>query len=41
MTKPAGVGVHAHFFPESFIRLVEQSGASLGAGIENYSQAAC
>jgi len=34
MTKPAGVDVHAHFFPESFIRLVEQSGASFGAGVE-------
>jgi len=34
MAKPAGVDVHAHFFPESFIRLVEQSGASFGAGVE-------
>src|SRR5712691_10819590 len=34
MAKSAGVDVHAHFFPESFIRLVEQSGASFGAGVE-------
>src|SRR6266436_1780720 len=34
MAKPTGVDVHAHFFPESFIRLVEQSGASFGAGVE-------
>jgi aminocarboxymuconate-semialdehyde decarboxylase len=34
MTRPAGVDVHAHFFPESFIRLVEESGASSGAGVD-------
>ena len=34
MTKPLGVDVHAHFFPESFIRIVEDSGASFGAGVD-------
>ena len=34
MTRPAGVDVHAHFFPESFIRMVEEAGASFGAGVD-------
>jgi len=34
MTKPLGIDVHAHFFPESFIRVVEEGGASFGAGVD-------
>ena len=34
MTKPLGVDVHAHFFPERFIRVVEETGASFGAGVD-------
>src|SRR3989304_4980301 len=34
MTKPPGIDVHAHFFPETFIRVVEESGASFGAGVD-------
>lgn len=34
MAKPQGIDVHAHFFPEAFIRVIEQSGAPLGAGVD-------
>src|SRR5882724_10457405 len=34
MVKPAGIDVHAHFFPESFIRVIEESGASFGASVD-------
>jgi aminocarboxymuconate-semialdehyde decarboxylase len=34
MTKPLGIDVHAHFFPETFIRVVEEAGASFGAGVD-------
>src|ERR1700687_2254897 len=34
MTTPLGVDVHAHFFPETFIRIVEESGGSFGAGVD-------
>lgn len=34
MARPLGVDVHAHFFPEAFIRVMEQSGASFGAGVD-------
>ena len=34
MVKPAGVDVHAHFFPESFIRVIEEGGASFGASVD-------
>lgn len=34
MAKPAGVDVHAHFFPEAFIRGVEEDGAVFGAGVD-------
>ncbi|HWN93135.1 MAG TPA: amidohydrolase, partial [Verrucomicrobiae bacterium] len=34
MARPPGIDVHAHFFPESFIRLVEEAGAPFGAGID-------
>jgi aminocarboxymuconate-semialdehyde decarboxylase len=34
VAKPAGVDVHAHFFPEAFIAEMERSGASFGAGVD-------
>src|ERR1700681_3154477 len=34
MTTPLGVDLHAHFFPETFIRIVEESGGSFGAGVD-------
>jgi aminocarboxymuconate-semialdehyde decarboxylase len=34
VAKPQGIDVHAHFFPEAFIRVIEQSGAPLGAGVD-------
>jgi len=34
MIKPLGIDVHAHFFPETFIRVVEEAGASFGAGVD-------
>jgi aminocarboxymuconate-semialdehyde decarboxylase len=33
MAEPAGVDVHAHFFPESFIRIIEESGGAFGASV--------
>jgi aminocarboxymuconate-semialdehyde decarboxylase len=37
VARPLGVDVHAHFFPEAFIRVMEQSGASFGAGVDRSS----
>ena len=34
MARPPGIDVHAHFFPESFIRLIKEAGAPFGAGID-------
>ena len=34
MTKPLGIDVHAHYFPETFIRVVEEAGASFGASVD-------
>jgi aminocarboxymuconate-semialdehyde decarboxylase len=34
VAKPLGVDVHAHFFPEAFIRMMEQAGPSFGAGVD-------
>ena len=34
MTTPLGIDVHAHFFPERFLRVVEEAGASFGAGVD-------
>jgi aminocarboxymuconate-semialdehyde decarboxylase len=34
MVKPTGVDVHAHFFPETFIRVIEEAGASFGASVD-------
>jgi aminocarboxymuconate-semialdehyde decarboxylase len=31
---PGGIDVHAHFFPESFLRLIEQEGAADGGRID-------
>jgi aminocarboxymuconate-semialdehyde decarboxylase len=39
VTPPAGIDVHAHFFPENFLRLVEQEGAASGARIDRSKQA--
>jgi aminocarboxymuconate-semialdehyde decarboxylase len=34
VASPLGIDVHAHFFPEAFIRVIEQSGAPFGAGVD-------
>src|SRR5215470_12993893 len=34
MAEPAGVDVHAHYFPESFIRIIEESGGTFGASVD-------
>src|SRR4030095_1105074 len=34
MVKPTGVDVHDHFLPESFIRVIEEAGASFGASVD-------
>ena len=34
MAEPAGVDVHAHFFPESFIRILEEAGGAFGASVD-------
>jgi len=34
VTAPLGIDVHAHFFPERFIRAIEESGASSGGGVD-------
>src|SRR5262249_41202078 len=37
MTEPTGVDVHAHFFPERFIRIIEESGGAFGASVDRSS----
>src|SRR5262247_4668154 len=37
MTEPTGVDVHAHFFPESFIRAIEEHGEAFGASVDRSS----
>lgn len=37
MAEPAGVDVHAHFFPERFIRIIEESGGVFGASVDRSS----
>src|SRR5215470_988145 len=37
MARAAGIDVHAHFFPESFIRAVEVEGAAFGASVDRSS----
>jgi len=34
MAEPSGVDVHAHFFPERFIRIIEESGGVFGASVD-------
>ena len=37
MAEPSGVDVHAHFFPERFIRIIEESGGVFGASVDRSS----
>lgn len=37
MAPPPGIDIHSHFFPEAFLRLIEQEGASAGARIDRSS----
>src|SRR5262249_51608182 len=34
MAEPTGVDVHAHFFPDRFIRIIEESGGAFGASVD-------
>lgn len=34
MPLPPGIDIHAHFFPERYLRLIEQEGAAAGARLE-------
>jgi aminocarboxymuconate-semialdehyde decarboxylase len=34
VTPPLGIDIHSHFFPESYLRLIEKEGASVGARID-------
>jgi aminocarboxymuconate-semialdehyde decarboxylase len=34
---PLGIDIHSHFFPESYLRLIEQEGGPHGAGLERPS----
>jgi aminocarboxymuconate-semialdehyde decarboxylase len=34
VTPPLGIDIHSHFFPENFLRLIEQEGAASGARID-------
>ncbi|HZV96804.1 MAG TPA: hypothetical protein VFF62_12790, partial [Candidatus Nitrosocosmicus sp.] len=34
MARPLGIDVHAHFFPETFMRAMEEAGAPFGAGVD-------
>ena len=34
MAERTGVDVHAHFFPERFIRIIEESGGAFGASVD-------
>jgi aminocarboxymuconate-semialdehyde decarboxylase len=37
MAEPTAVDVHAHFFPERFIRIIEESGGAFGARVDRSS----
>lgn len=37
MTAPLGIDVHAHFFPERFIRAIERSGGASGGSVDRSS----
>ncbi len=39
MTPPLGIDIHAHFFPESYLRVIEKEGASAGARIDRTNPA--
>jgi aminocarboxymuconate-semialdehyde decarboxylase len=39
VTPPLGIDIHAHFFPENFLRLIEQEGAAVGARIDRSNPA--
>jgi aminocarboxymuconate-semialdehyde decarboxylase len=34
VARPLGIDVHAHFFPETFMRAMEEAGAPFGAGVD-------
>jgi aminocarboxymuconate-semialdehyde decarboxylase len=34
VTPPLGIDIHSHFYPESYLRLIEQEGAAAGARID-------
>ena len=34
MARPLGIDVHAHFFPETFMRAMEEAGGPFGAGVD-------
>ena len=39
MTPPPGIDIHAHFFPESYLRLIEKEGAAAGARLDRTNSA--
>lgn len=39
MTPPPGIDIHAHFFPEMFLRLIEHEGAAVGARLDRTNPA--
>lgn len=39
MTPPLGIDIHAHFFPEGYLRVIEKEGASAGARIDRANPA--
>jgi aminocarboxymuconate-semialdehyde decarboxylase len=39
VTPPLGIDVHAHFFPETFLRLIEHEGAAAGARVDRTNPA--
>lgn len=39
MTPPVGIDIHAHFFPENFLRMIEQEGSAAGARVDRSNPA--
>src|SRR2546425_1073615 len=39
VTPPPGIDIHAHFFPESYLRLIEKEGAAAGARLDRTNSA--
>jgi aminocarboxymuconate-semialdehyde decarboxylase len=39
VTPPLGIDIHAHFYPENFLRLIEQEGGAVGARIDRSNPA--